>query len=116
MAGGKTLYERLGGHDVIARFMTAYIARIRADPNFARFSGGRGADKKARDTQLNIDYMCKATGRSNYYMGRDLKTAHSGLGITHDEWEADARYMSEALDSTRLVRRRRARSLSYWTT
>jgi hemoglobin len=96
LAERKSLYERLGGYDVIAGFMKDYIARIRADPKFARFSGGRGADKKARDLQLNIDYMCKVAGGSNYYMGRDMKTAHAGLGITQAEWEANARHMSEA--------------------
>ncbi len=83
---------------MIAVFVTDYVNRIRADPQFARFSGGRGADKKKRDLQLNIDYMCKVAGSSNYYMGRDLKTAHAGLGINKVEWEANMRYMAEALD------------------
>jgi hemoglobin len=63
----KSLYVRLGGYDAIAAFMTDYIMRIRADPDFARFSTSRGADKKRRDLQLNIDYMCKITGGSHYY-------------------------------------------------
>lgn len=108
----KSLYERLGGYDVIAAFMTDYIMRIRADPNFARFSGGRGADKKKRDLQLNIDYMCKATGSSNYYLGRDMKTSHAGLGITGDEWEANMRYMAEALDKYRIPQREKQEVLA----
>jgi len=96
---GKTLYERLGGYDVIASFMKDYISRIRADPQFARFGTGRGTDKKDRDTQLNIDYMCRITGGTNYYMGRDMKTAHGGLGITEAEWGANMKYMTEALDN-----------------
>jgi len=98
----KSLYERLGGYDVIAAFMTDYVSRIRADPQFARFSGGRGTDKKKRDLQLNIDYMCKVTGASNYYLGRDMKTSHSGLGITEAEWAANMKYLSEALDKFKI--------------
>lgn len=94
----KSLYERLGGYDAIAVFMTDYVSRIRADPRFARCGGGRGTDKKRRDVQLNIDYMCKVTGGSNYYLGRDLKTSHAGLGITDGEWEANMKHMANALD------------------
>jgi hemoglobin len=94
----KSLYQRLGGYDVIAAFVTDYINRIRADPQFARFGTSRGADKKKRDLQLNIDYMCKVTGGTNYYLGRDMKTTHAGLGITVKEWEANMRYMTEALE------------------
>jgi hemoglobin len=103
----KSLYERLGGYDVIAAFMTDYVNRIRADPKFSRFSAGRGTDKKKRDLQLNIDYMCKVAGGSNYYMGRDMKTTHSGLSITEEEWEANMRYMAEALDKYKIPERER---------
>ena len=94
----KSLYERLGGYDVIAAFVTDYINLIRADPQFARFGAGRGSDKKKRDLQLNIDYMCKVTGGTNYYLGRDMKTTHAGLNINGPEWQANMRYMTEALE------------------
>ena len=94
---GKSLYARLGGYDVIAAFVTDYISLIRADPNFVRFSTSRGTDKKMRDLQLNIDYMCHLTGSSHYYMGRDMKTTHAGLGITESEWKANMKYMADAL-------------------
>jgi hemoglobin len=98
LAKEKSLYERLGGYDGIAAFVTDYILRIRADPQFARFSSGRGTEKKRRDLQLNIDYMCEVTGGSNYYMGRDMKTTHTGLGITEEDWEMNMRHMAAALD------------------
>ncbi len=112
MAAEKSLYERLGGYDSIAAFVTDYINRIRADPKFSRFGTSRGADKKRRDLQLNIDYMCKITGSSNYYMGRDMKTTHSGLGITEAEWEANMSYMAEALDKCKVPQRERGEVLA----
>jgi hemoglobin len=108
----KSLYERLGGYDAVAAFMTDYISRIRADPQFTRFSGGRGSDKKKRDMQLNIDYMCKITGGSNYYMGRDMKTSHAGLGITEGEWAANMKYMSEALDKYKVPQKEKKEVLA----
>jgi len=108
----RSLYERLGGYDVIAKFMTDYVNRIRADSRFARFGGGRGTDKKMRDVQLNIDYMCKVTGGPIYYLGRDLKTSHAGLNITEDEWKANMKYMAEALDTQKIPQRERAEVLA----
>jgi hemoglobin len=108
----KSLYSRLGGYDTIAAFMTDYIMRVRADPLFGRFGSGRGSDKKAKDLQLNIDYMCKVTGGTNYYMGRSMKTTHSGLSITGAEWEANTRHMSEALDASHIPQREKEEVLT----
>lgn len=107
-----SLYERLGGYDVIAKFMTDYVNRIRADSRFARFAGGRGTDKKMRDVQLNIDYMCKVTGGPMYYMGRDLKTSHAGLNISEEEWKANMQYMAEALDACKVAAKERGEVLA----
>jgi hemoglobin len=112
MKSERTLYERLGGYDVIAGFMTDYVSRIRADPRFARFGSGRGTDKKNRDLQLNIDYMCKVAGGSNYYMGRDLKTSHTGLGITQDEWSANVKHLAGALDKYKVPPKEREEVLA----
>ena len=109
---GESLYARLGGYDKIAEFVTDYISRIRADPRFARYGSSRGTDKKSRDLQLNIDYMCRCTGGSNYYLGRDMKTTHAGLGITEDEWDASTRYMAEALDKYGVPRREKQEVLA----
>jgi hemoglobin len=108
----KSLYERLGGYDAIAAFVTDYVNRVRVDPQLARFSGGRGMDKKKRDLQLNIDYMCKVTGGSNYYLGRDMRTTHLGLGITEDEWKVNMRYMTEALDNCKVPRKEKEEVLA----
>ena len=67
-----------------------------------------------RDLQLNIDYMCKATGGSNYYLGRDLKTSHAGLGITREEWDANVRYMEEALEKCKIPKREKEEVLAFW--
>jgi len=114
LSGDRTLYERLGGYDTIASFMGEYVKLIRADRRLARFQGGRSNDKKMRDLQLNIDYMCKVTGGSNYYLGRDLKTSHAGLGITREEWDANVRYMEEALEKCKIPKREKEEVLAFW--
>jgi hemoglobin len=110
----QTLYQRLGGYDIIAAIMSDYVNRMRADSRFARFAGGRSTDKKMRDLQLNIDYMCKLTGGPLYYLGRDLKTSHAGLNITESEWDANMQHMAEALGAQKIPEKERDEFLTFW--
>lgn len=92
-----TLYERVGRYDGIATIVDAYLKGLRADPQFQRFSG-RGTDSLARAKQLLKDQLCAMTGGPCVYIGRDMKTAHGGLGITESDWAASMKYMGAALD------------------
>ena len=95
---GKKLYERLGGYDAIAAIVDEFLRRLRADPMFARFGGGRSQDSTRRGRELIISQMCELSGGPCVYMGRDMKTSHGGLGITTAEWEASLRHAADALD------------------
>jgi hemoglobin len=92
-----TLYERLGRYDGIAKIADEYLKGVRADPQFARFSG-RGADSLSRARQLLKDQWCALTGGPCVYIGRDMRTAHGGLGITEADWSASVKYMAGALE------------------
>jgi len=92
-----SLYERLGRYDGIARIADEYLKGVRADPQFARFSG-RGADSLARARQLLKDQLCALTGGPCVYIGRDMRRAHGGLGITDADWSISMKYMEGALE------------------
>ncbi|HXH49129.1 MAG TPA: group 1 truncated hemoglobin [Terriglobia bacterium] len=95
---GKTLYERLGGYDVIAAIVDEFLRSLRADPMFARFGGGRSLDSTRRGRELLVSQMCELSGGPCAYFGRDMRAAHGGLGITAPEWEAALRHTAAALD------------------
>ncbi len=99
--GTPSLYERVGRYDGIAAIADAYLKGIRSDPQFARFSG-RGADSLQRARQLLKDQLCALTGGPCVYVGRDMKTAHGGLGITAAEWAANMKYLAAALDQVHI--------------
>src|SRR5450432_3593992 len=84
----RSLYERLGRYDAISTIADAYLKGIRADPQFARFSG-RGAASLRKARQLLKDQLCAMTGGPCVYVGRDMKTAHGGLAITDADWAAN---------------------------
>ena len=84
----KTLYQRMGGYDVIAGIVDDFIGQLRTDPAFARFGGGRSMDSLKRTRQLVVDQLCNLTGGPCIYIGRDTKAAHAGLKITDAEWDS----------------------------
>jgi hemoglobin len=78
----ESLYQRLGGYDAIAAAVDGIIQRV--EHKFDGFS----TDSRMRVRQNIVDFICKATGGPCVYSGRDIKTAHAGIGITKAEWDA----------------------------
>jgi hemoglobin len=91
-----SLYERLGGYDVIAGFVDDTYQMLRNDSRFARFAA-RSVDSQQRSRQLLVDQICQLAGGPCYYTGRDMKTSHAGLHITETEWEISLKYTRQAL-------------------
>ena len=54
-----TLYQRLGGYDVIAAVVDDLLQMLRNDPRFSRFAMGRSLDSHQRARQLLLDQICQ---------------------------------------------------------
>ncbi|HKW81239.1 MAG TPA: group 1 truncated hemoglobin [Casimicrobiaceae bacterium] len=93
-----TLYKRLGGYDALAAVTDDFLGRLATDPQFGRFFVGHSADSIKRIRQLIVDQLCAATGGPCVYIGRDMKTAHAGLGITQKDWDASVVLLVASLD------------------
>ena len=104
----KTLYERLGGYSVIAAIVDDMLGRMRGDPMFQRFSGGRSLDSIQRGRQLIVNQFCALSGGPCVYTGRDMRTSHAGLGITQIEWDAAVGHTAAALDHARIAPKEKA--------
>jgi len=94
----KSLYHRLGGYDAIAAVSDEFIARLAADEQEKRFFTGFSNDSKLRIRQLLIDLVCKSTGGPCVYIGRDMKTAHAGSGITKSDWDRSLKIFGDVLN------------------
>lgn len=92
-----TLYQRLGGYDVIAAFVDDLFRMLRTDARFSRFGAGRSIDSHRRARQLIVDQICFLAGGPCFYIGRDMKTSHAGLAITEAEWHFNIEYTKQAL-------------------
>lgn len=83
----KTLYQRLGGYDAIAAVSDDFIDRLGKGRLLSRFVVGLSVDSKKKLRQHLVDFLCNATGGPCLYLGRDMKTVHTGLGITEADWK-----------------------------
>jgi hemoglobin len=84
----QTLYQRLGGYDVIAAFTDSWLGRVLGDPLLSPYFRGMSNDTKGRARQLTVDFIAASTGRPTIYTGRDMKTLHEGLSISRAEYDA----------------------------
>ncbi len=98
MADG-SLYQRLGGYDAIAAVANALLPRLTGDEKLRRFWDHRGEDGVEREKQFLIDFLCAAAGGPLFYTGRDMTTAHKGMGIDEDDWQRLRGHLSATLDS-----------------
>ena len=97
-AQDKTLYQRLGGYDAIAAVTDDFVGRLAGDVQLKRFFGGVSVDSQKKLRQHIVDFLCSATGGPCIYTGRDMKTAHTGLGITEADWNASVTHLIATLD------------------
>jgi hemoglobin len=93
-----TLYQRLGGREAIKLVVDDFVANMAADPRVSgRFKGLDAARVAKLQTNL-ADQICDATGGPCAYLGRDMKTVHTGMGITEAEWNATVEDLVKSLD------------------
>ncbi|MGH8713795.1 MAG: group I truncated hemoglobin [Casimicrobiaceae bacterium] len=93
-----SLYKRLGGYDALAAVTDDFLGRLATDQQFGRFFVGHSADSIKRIRQLIVDQLCAATGGPCVYVGRDMKIAHAGLGITEKDWDGSVKLLVATLD------------------
>lgn len=97
----KSLYERLGGKDAIAKVVDASLKNITEDKRINKFFAKTVKDpKKVEALRANlIDQICAATGGSCEYKGKDMKTAHKGMKVKEADFTAFVEDVTKALDS-----------------
>jgi hemoglobin len=106
-----SLYKRLGGYDALAAVTDDFLGRLATDPQLGRFFKGLSMDSQKRVRQHVIDFLCNATGGPCLYLGRDMKTAHTGLNISEDDWSATVKHLVATLDKFKVPEREKSEVL-----
>lgn len=107
-----SLYKRLGGYDGCAAVCDEFMKRLAGDPKLVHFLGGLSESSLQRLRQLLVDQVCYATGGPCLYVGRDMKTAHKGLGITGADWDLAAGHLAASLDAMHVGPREKSEFLA----
>jgi hemoglobin len=93
-----SVYKQLGGREGIAQVVDDFVANVLADNRInERFKKLQPAQVFKLKSNL-ADQICDATGGPCAYVGREMKTAHKGMGITEAEWNATVAALVKALD------------------
>ena len=111
----QTLYQRLGGYDAIAAATDDLLGRLLNDPLLKDYWKGKSQDSMRRDRQLIVDYLVSAAGGPAFYTGRDMKSTHTGLGITEREWELFLDHSRAMMDHFEVGARERQEMLDFLT-
>jgi hemoglobin len=84
----QTLYQRVGGYDAIAAATDDALPRLLKDPEIKAYFDHMSQDSIRKLRQNFVDFLVEAAGGPAYYLGRDMRTTHVGMGITERQWEA----------------------------
>jgi hemoglobin len=103
-----TLYERLGGRAAITAVVDDAIVNVTADPRISR----RFANAGSGLTKNLVDLVCVRTGGPCRYTGADMATAHEGMLIRDDEFDALLEDMAKSLDKFKVPAREKGEALA----
>jgi hemoglobin len=91
----KSLYDRLGGKEAITAVVDDFVANVAGDKRINGFFAKTDIPRLKRNL---VDQICSATGGPCTYTGRDMKTAHKGMGITDADFNALVEDLTKSLN------------------
>ncbi|HXF38403.1 MAG TPA: group 1 truncated hemoglobin [Blastocatellia bacterium] len=96
----KTLYSRLGGKKAITAVVDEFVNNCAGDGRINKFFADTAKDPKrlAKFKKNLVNQICQASGGPCKYTGKDMKTAHKGMGITDADFGALVEDLVKALD------------------
>jgi hemoglobin len=93
-ANAQSLYDRLGGYPAISAVVDDFLKNVAADRRINRFFAGTNIPALRQNL---IDFICVGTGGPCTYRGRDMKTAHAGMGVRSRHFNALVQDLGKSL-------------------
>lgn len=96
----KSLYDRLGKKKAITAVVDEFVSRVAADNRITKFFAAAASDPaRLKKFKSNlVDQICQAGGGPCKYKGKDMKTAHMGMGVGGADFDALVEDLVGALD------------------
>lgn len=93
-----SLYERVGGYDGIYHFAAASLRKAMAHPDIGHIWGHMSESTFHKEHINFVDFLAAHWGGNVKYRGRDMITAHRGMGLTDVHWQAMFDCMEECYE------------------
>ena len=96
----KSLYSRLGGKKAITAVVDEFVNNCAGDSRISKFFTDTANDpaRLAKFKTNLVNQICQKSGGPCKYAGKDMKTAHKGMGITDADFTALVEDLVKALD------------------
>ena len=88
-------YAAFHGREGVARVVDAFIARNRSDPRTKEIFASADVE---RLTRVMNEHFCYVLGGGCAYTGRDMKTAHTDMGVQQRDMGAVVENLQMAMD------------------
>ncbi len=85
----KTLFDRIGGKDVLVKFSSKFVDALAANPKLLsnpKIAEGMKKDQGKHKAGM-AEYLCQISGGPCKYSGPSMKDAHKAAGVTADDWK-----------------------------
>jgi hemoglobin len=95
-----SLYKSLGGKKAITAVVDEFVSRVATDSRINHYFHDAASDphRLASFKVKLVDQICQASGGPCKYTGKDMKTAHMGMGISGADFDALVEDLVGALD------------------
>lgn len=89
-------FAAFGGREGVARIVDRFVTRNRTDPRTADIFKGSDPERLVR--VLN-EHFCYVLGGGCSYTGRDMKAAHTDMGVQQRDMGAVVENLQDAMDA-----------------
>jgi len=96
-ANDVSLYRRLGGEDAISAVVDDFVDVLQKDERVARFFSATNVNALAHHQKQFLTFAFGGTDDTEYE-GKSLRDAHSGLGISEEDFNAVVEDLTNVLD------------------
>jgi hemoglobin len=107
VAKKKTLYDNLGGKKGITAVVDDFVNNCAGDSRINGFFKATASDpaRLAKFKENLVDQICQASGGPCKYTGKDMKTAHAGMGVSTADFNALVEDLVKSLDKYKVKKK-----------
>lgn len=91
-----SVFEQIGGKPAVSAAVDGLYERLLADPVLAPYFTGTDMERLKGHMRA---FMAVALGGADLYAGRDMRSAHAGLRVTHDAFDRVVAHLVDTLVS-----------------